>query len=346
MSRSRRSIAVGAVALLLCGQSVRAVAQPAGPNAPDSSATPNASVGAPAPSPERERLSDAGELERIISLYSGGKYEECTREVVHLLDPENKDRLRNPEVLEEARLYHATCLVMNGREKEAISPLRAALTHNPTMGTPDSLTFPPPLISLFLQVRKEFGDAIRAEEEKRLAALAEAARAAQATEQAERARVKKLEELASTEILIERGSRFVASLPFGVGQYQNGSNVLGTVFLMSETLLLGTSLAGVAVMGSQYSLIDPRAYGSDITKNAKIARSVSIVSFYGFVAVAAGGIVEAHVNFVDEVRTERKRSLPKELRTPSKRANGSSAHLLPWVTPSNGGLELGVVGTF
>lgn len=279
-------------------------------------------------------------------MYSGGKYEECTREVVYLLNPDNQDRLRNPEVVEEARLYHATCLVMSGREKEAIAPLRAALTQNPTMGTPDSLTFPPPLISLFLQVRKEFGDAIKAEEEKRLAALAEAAREAKATEQAERARVKKLEELASTEVVIQRGSRFVASLPFGVGQYQNGSNALGTVFLVSESLLLGTSLVAVAVMGNQYGLIDPRAFGSDISRNAEIARKVSIVSFYGFAAVALGGILEAHLNFVPEVRWERKRTLPKELRTPAKQPHGASAQLLPWVTPSTNGLELGVFGTF
>jgi hypothetical protein len=349
MSRTRPSIVVGAIAAFLCGQSVPALAQPAGAGAPSAPTAPSgpapAPAGSTASSPPRARLSDAGELQRIVSLYSGGKYEDCTREVAQLLNPDNKDRLSNPEVIEEARLYHATCLVMSGREKEAIAPLRAALTQNPTMGTPDSLTFPPPLVSLFLQVRKEFADAIKAEEEKRLAALAQLAREAQAVEQAERARVKKLEELASTEVVILRGSRFVASLPFGIGQYQNGSNTLGTVFLLSESLLLGTSLAAVGVMGQQYSLIDPRAYGSDISRNAKIARNVAIVGFYGFAAVAAGGIVEAHVNFVPEVRSERKRALPKELRAPVKRPS-SSALFLPFVTPSKSGLELGVLGAF
>src|SRR5688572_30026256 len=255
MSRTRPSIVVGAIAALLWGQSVPALAQPAAPDAPDGApgaAAPAASESAPPP--QRARLSDAGELERIVSLYSGGKYEDCTREVVRLLSPDNKDRLSNPEVVEEARLYHATCLVMSGREKEAIAPLRAALTQNPTMGTPDSLTFPPPLIGLFLQVRKEFADAIKAEEEKRLAALARAAREVKASEQAERDRVKKLEELAGTEVVVVRSSRFVASLPFGVGQYQNGSTTLGTVFLLSESLLLGTTLGAVGVMGYQYTL--------------------------------------------------------------------------------------------
>jgi hypothetical protein len=120
------------------------------------------------------------------------------------------------------------------------------------------------------------------------------------------------------------------------------------VFLLSESLLLGTSLGAVGVMGYQYSLIDRLAYGSDITRNATIARTVAIVSFYSFAAVAAGGIVEAHVNFVPEFRTERKRSLPKELRTPAKRSGGASAaaQLLPLLTPTPGGWELGVVGAF
>lgn len=352
MSRTRPSIFVGAIAALLWGQSVPALAQPAGPGAPPNSAAatgaPTPPAGSTAPSPERARLSDAGELERIVSLYSGGKYEDCTREVVRLLNPENKDRLSNSEVIEEARLYHATCLVMSGREKEAIAPLRAALTQNPTMGTPDSLTFPPPLIGLFLQVRKEFAEAIKAEEEKRLAALARVAREVKASEQAERDRVKKLEELASTELVVERSSRFVASLPFGVGQFQNRSNTLGTVFLLSESLLLGTSLVAVRVMGEQYSLINPLAYGSDITRNAKIARTVAIVSFYSFAAVAAGGIVEAHVNFVPEFRTQRKRALPKELRTPARTSSGTVAatQVLPFLTPSPRGFELGIVGAF
>lgn len=342
MSRTGQSNIVGAVVLALCGWSRSAWADPDAANAPGST-VPAPASGAPT-TPARPRLSDASELERIVSLYSGGKYEECTREVAHLLDPDNPERLSNPQVVEDARLYHATCLVMSGRDKEAIAPLRAALTHNPTMGTPDSLTFPPPLISLFLQVRKEFADAIKAEEKKRLEVLAAAAQKLKANEEAERQRVKKLEAMASTEYVVQRNSRFVASLPFGVGQYQNGASTLGTVFLVSEATLLGTSLGAVAVIGYQYTLVDPRAYGSDITRNVNIARTVSIISFYGFAAVAAGGIVEAHINFVPETRHERKRKLPKELLSPAKTRQGS--RVAPWVFPQAGGLSVGVVGVF
>ena len=327
----------------MCGQSEAALAQTQGAAGEPGASVENRPVPAEQP---RQRLSDASELERIVSLYSGGKYEECTREVAKLLDPQSKDRLVNPAVIEEARLYHATCLVMSGREKEAILPLRAALTQNPTMGTPDSLTFPPPLISLFLQVRKEFADAIKAEEEKRLRELARAAEAAKAKEEEERRRIARLERLAGSETVVTQNSRFLASLPFGVGQYQNGRSTLGTVFLVSEALLLGTSIAAAGIANYQYTLLRPGAYGNDIERNVKAARTVAIIGFYGFAAVAAGGIAEAHINFVPEARSERTRELPPDLTNSGGKPTGTLGGLLPWVQAGRGNVSAGVVGIF
>ena len=338
MRRNGFSIVLGSALAVLCGPSEVALAQTDG-----AAAEPSTSAERRPPSePPRQRLSDASELERIVSLYSGGKYEECTREVAKLLDPQSKDRLVSPSVIEEARLYHATCLVMSGRDKEAILPLRAALTQNPTMGTPDSLTFPPPLISLFLQVRKEFADAIKAEEEKRLREVARIAEAAKAKEEAERRRIARLEKLAGTELVVRQNSRFVASLPFGVGQYQNGSSTLGTVFLISEALLLGTSMAAVGIANYQYTLLQPGAYGNDIERNVRTARTVAIIGFYGFAAVAAGGIAEAHINFVPQVRSERRRELPDDL----KGSSGTLRRWLPWVSAGRASVSAGVVGSF
>jgi hypothetical protein len=342
MRRTGSSIFLGSVLAVLCGQSQAALAQTEGAAVDPGGSEKRQS----SPEPPRQRLSDSSELERIVSLYSGGKYEECTREVAKLLDAQNKDRLVNPAVIEDARLYHATCLVMSGREKEAILPLRAALTQNPTMGTPDSLTFPPPLISLFLQVRKEFADAIKAEEKKRLQEVARIAEAARAKEKAERRRISKLETLASTEVVIRQNSRFVASLPLGVGQFQNGSTTLGTVFLVSEALLLGTSMAAAGIANYQYTLLRPGAYGNDIERNVKTARTVAIIGFYGFAAVAAGGIAEAHINFVPQARSERRRELPQDLTSPGTKSPRTLGRLLPWVQAGRESVSAGVAGIF
>ncbi len=331
-----------AVVAIACGRSDPALAQSGG-----SADKPAPAANVPTAGQDRQRLSDSEELDRIVSLYSGGKYEECSREVAKLLDTDNPDRLVKPSAIEDARLYHATCLVMAGREKEAILPLRAALTENPTMGTPDSLTFPPPLISLFLKVRREFADAIKAEEKKRLEALERQAKKAKDAEEAEQRRVAKLQELAGSETLVLKNDRFVASLPFGIGQYQNGNSTLGTVFLLSEAALLGTAIGAVAVYNYQYTLLDREDLRKeDIGRNAGVARTVSIFGFYGFVAVAAGGIAEAHINFVPSVTKQQKRKLPAELLKPKVKSPLETGLLLPWVAPGRDSLRVGVMGCF
>jgi hypothetical protein len=97
-------------------------------------------------------------------------------------------------------------------------------------------------------------------------------------------------------------------------------------------------------MSYQYELLgDPTNSREDISRNARIAYNVQLATSYGFLAVALGGIVEAHVNFVDSKQRIETRPLPNELR--SKKV--PSAQLVPWVTPlPGGGGSLGVRGSF
>ena len=55
-------------------------------------------------------------------------------------------------------------------------------------------------------------------------------------------RLAMLEELASTETVIERHSRWFALVPFGAGQFQNGQTAEGWLFLIGEGLLAGGSV--------------------------------------------------------------------------------------------------------
>src|SRR5690606_28215553 len=61
-------------------------------------------------------------------------------------------------------------------------------------------------------------------------------------------RERQLEQLATQEVVIAKNSRLVASIPFRVGQFQNGSNSLGTVVLVSEGLLLATAFASAMIL--------------------------------------------------------------------------------------------------
>jgi hypothetical protein len=88
----------------------------------------------------------------------------------------------------------------------------------------------------------------------------------------------------------------VTLLPFGVGQFQNGSSTLGT-------WLLGTELAAAITSGLMYLLIEalrrddgkfsPERY--TLARQFETAKLVSGISFYSLWAI---GVAEANYDFV------------------------------------------------
>ncbi len=302
-------------------------------------------------------MSDQAELDRVIEIYLAGDYGRCDRELSELLRAKTQNRLREPQVVERARVYWATCILLAGERERAKEPLRAALSENPMMSPPDSLTFPPPVVSLFLEVRDEMQQLIQRREEEQVAALrAEAAQAKRRAEERRR-RVEELERLASQETVVVRNSRWLAAVPFGVGQFQNDAPVLGWTFLLTETLLAGTALGAQIVMLDQYEKglgqgagerLDP----NDLNANLDAAHTTLVVSSWAFLAVAAAGIAEAQINFVPERNQEtRERSLPEHLKSHAEGEERAPAFRSPSWTPtvgpvSGGGMEFGIIGRF
>lgn len=300
------------------------------------------------------RLSDQAELDRVVALYLSGEYAFCAEELEKLLAKDAAQPIRDASVRERARLYHSTCLLFSGAREAAKPPLRAALTENPLMSAPDGLTFPPPVVGLFLEVRDEMQQVIKREEEAKIAELrAEAAEERRRAEERKR-RLEELERLAGQETVIVRNSRWIASIPFGVGQFQNDSPALGWTFLVSETLLLGTAIGSQLVLLDQYDKAASQTAESplaaaDLNSNTSAAYTTLLVSSWAFVGVALAGIVEANLNFVPEKRETRERPLPKDLRAegPNEPSRAASPRIVPTLGPvSGGGLGLGVSGVF
>ena len=73
-------------------------------------AKPPAAEPAPNKKPD-DRLSDEAELARVVGLYEAGKYRLCSSEMERLLDPLGKAPLRQPCIIENARVYWAACLL-------------------------------------------------------------------------------------------------------------------------------------------------------------------------------------------------------------------------------------------
>src|SRR5690606_996064 len=183
----------------------------------------------------------------------------------------------------------------------------------------------------------------RVQDEKIATARLEAEKRAELVRQ-EQLRVERLESLVATETLVHQNYRWVASVPFGVGQFQNGADVLGWIFLGSELLALGTAAFAV----SSELRIHSQANGGRNVGRAdsyneplKQLRAAGVLGSAGFVFLASLGILEAHINFVPERASgSRPRPLPRELR----RKEGVT--VTPTVMTGDNSVHVGLGGSF
>jgi hypothetical protein len=291
---------------------------------------------------EDPRLNDAAELARVVSLYEAGKYGECAKALKQLLSSESAHPLHDLNVVENARIYQAACLIGSGQTPLADESLRAAIRQNPQMKPPDSLVFPPPVIDRFLRVRETMFDVIRKAEDERVKRAQELAAQQELRARRERARVVGLERLAQEETLITPRSRWLALVPFGVGQFQNQDKPLGYFFLSSELVLAATMLTTLGVE-SHLVLATSEIDKPDASNQARIDdwKTALEYSSYAWLGVSLIGIIEAQLSFRPEQRQVRKRSLPPELRPET-----SFLRVVPSAVPVAGGAVLGLSGRF
>lgn len=285
-------------------------------------------------------LGDDARLASVVNLYEAGKYAECASELGAMLAPDARRKIRDRDVLENARIYHAACLIGSGNAAAADEPLRAAIRANIQMKPPDSLVFPPPVIERFLRVRQSLYEEIKKAEAQRVQEARRAAEEQKARARTEQQRVVALERLASQEVTVVKNRRWVALVPFGVGQFQNGDDGLGWVFLTSETVLAATALTSIA-MQTGLQLEAQRLHNP--ANNAVLAtwHTLVVVSSYAFLGVAATGVAQAQLGFVPETRVVRERPLPPELRRKT-----SAVSIEPSVSLVPGSAYLGLSGRF
>lgn len=305
---------------------------------------------APTEAPQPRRLSDSAELDRAAAMYLAGDYASCAEHLGSLLDVGAERPFEDAFLRERARLYYSTCLLFSDERERAREPLRDALRENPLMSPPDSLTFPPPLVSLFLEVRDEMQQLIKREEDNQLNQLrAEAAEARRRAEE-RRKRLEELERLAAEETVVVENPRWLMNVPFGVGQFQNGNSGLGWTFLVSETLLAATALGSGLVLLDQYGQVarqdlDRPLRHDVLNRNTRAAYGTLMVSSWGLVAVAAAGILEAHLSYVPERKATRERVLPRHLQG-ATRETAALPRLAPVVDPSTGNFGMAIQGSF
>jgi tetratricopeptide (TPR) repeat protein len=275
------------------------------------------------------RADDATELDSAKASYDAGRYAEGAETFKKLLDPGSPHALKSAGAIERARAYYAACLIALGKTDEANDQFEKLLRQNPRF-KPDPVVFPRQVTDPFYVVQSKLKGEIDAAERAR-------AEAREKADREQRAYIANLQRLAGEETVITKHSRWIAALPFGVGQFQNGEMGLGYALLVSEAVLAGTSItAGVIHMQliSDYSR-DPTAVDyNDFISRKNAMFSLSAYSSAALALIAIGGVVEAQIEFVPETREVHPRPLPPP------------PPVLPTVGATDSGFLLGVTGRF
>lgn len=221
-------------------------------------------------------------------------------------------KLKSRPLVLESRKYLAVSYLFAGQRKKAEAQFEALLKEESSYEL-DPLEFSTEVLDLFTSVRtrlhRERSEAQTLEQK---AKEEQQRRAKQAADERSK-NLQRLVQLAQTERVEYRHSRWVASLPLGVGQYQNGDETLGTLFLVSELALAAVSLTSFLIHDSLHD-VTPSPNQRD---NAQFAEEASRITNWAatgaLFAVALAGIVEANLNFKPVERTERKREVPRDV---------------------------------
>lgn len=284
--------------------------------------------------PRAARAGDEQELELARGRLDAGLYAEASARFARLLDLEAAPcpstpeltsegcRLSDPAIVQKARAYFAIALVAQDRRKEAAEQIEHVLRDNPQF-TPSPAIYPQSVIELFYEVRAELAQELAEAARRRAEAERKRELEARTRRDANRRYLESVEELARTEAVLEHRSRWIAAIPFGVGQFHNEDVGLGIFFGATEGVLGVTSITlallhdDLAARGLQ-AVSGRTAEGeicteqcrADLRSQVDTLRIANQVSFGLLALTAVAGIVEAQVSFDGERRGTRKRTLP------------------------------------
>ncbi len=277
---------------------------------------PRASSAAPSPS-------ELTAFTQGKSLYQSGQHAQAAQHFAQALEGA-EPTIRDADLVNQARMLWGASAMYLGRLADADIQFERILRNSPKF-EPDAILFPPGVLAEFRRIRdklekeaaeKKAGDAAA----KRIAAL-------EAENDRLEAQVSRLRDFAQIERVVVRRSRIVASIPFGVGQFQNGDVALGIFFATTEALTLTAATISYAYHASLPR--DP-IDANEARNAASAARVINWISLGSFVALAVGGIAQSQISFVPESWETRTRPLPKGI-----------ASIRPFASPASGGAVLG-----
>lgn len=307
--------------------------------------------------PHVARADDAQQFELVKGLFYAGQYEDVLKRIAILLDTSNPAcanvegapttpqtcHFQDAVLVERSREMELVALVALKRDAEADAAIEKLVRQNPAY-VPDPASLPATVVTrvrdIKARIEKEMEEKARKEaDEKRKRLLSDQ----KATDE-ERKWMADLQALASKETVVEKRSRLVAFVPFGVGQFQNGDVGWGLFFAAAEALTGGGSIITAGIHGYDGSIDVNKPFGPDGREvdpielrrqmvDLQIANNVLFATWASF---TIAGILQANLAFVPEKHVTRDRPLPKR----------PDPAILPTVTASAGGFSVGIVGSF
>ena len=262
----------------------------------------------------RARADEVSDFEKGRAAYAAKNFEDADRRFHEMLDSE-RGSLRDPALINEARMYLGAVLFAKGQTKDAGLVFEKLLLDKPEY-EPDPLRFPQDVVNFFIDTRQRIIGKIN--ETKALRAKQEKDRrdAEIAAKQRQEARLVRLEQMASEEISVEHHSRLFALLPFGAGQFQNGDKVLGWTLLgLESSLFLAGSVTFPVYRVQLTNASQAFAQGQTVEAQqwldrASSTRVANLALFGVFAATAVVGVLQAELAFVPEHVEVKKRAIP------------------------------------
>jgi hypothetical protein len=297
------------------------------------------------------RADDAQEFELSKNRFDAGQYEEAHRRFTILLDPERRPcsqgtsggcRIEDLDLIERARVLDVASLIALKRTSDAELQIEKVLRQNPTYA-PNPALFPQEVVDQFTQVRGRLRDELEKETQRRAAVAMEKRLAAQKSRDAQEKWIADLQRLAARKVVVH--SRWIAGLPLGIGQYQNGDIRLGAIIATSEILLAATTVVSAALVSNYTEAGTNNSMCSgdclvDLQQNVIAATLVNRIAFSSLIAVTIAGIVQAEIAFVPERVIDRARPIPPRPQP------APTLSLAPTVSFAPNGFGLGLVGQF
>jgi hypothetical protein len=255
------------------------------------------------------RKSPEGRLSDGRLAYERGDYVVAVQTLVPLLYPSIE--LSTEEGVIEAHRLLALSYILQKKENEAEEEATSILALRPSFQL-DPIVDPPTAVAFFETVRRRQADRLR---EARDRERREAEARAKADEEKRRAAAAALH----TEPRLERRSRWVATVPFGVGQWQNGQPRKAVGFLSAELVLGVTSLSGFAAVQIRFpnhyyerpDLAHPNV--PDERPLADALFGLQIGAGIAFWATVVWGVIDAHVLFKREVKIDDSKKVLKSM---------------------------------